>query len=82
MAAASRSVLAVTAGVRRAERPARPGNGHTVGKPTLPRDHQLVVAPGPVASLYQELGLLTYGKLNEIEAADLAGATPATPRSR
>jgi hypothetical protein len=28
-------------------------------KPTLPRDHQLVVAPGAVASLYQELGLLT-----------------------
>jgi AAA lid domain/ATPase family associated with various cellular activities (AAA) len=29
-----------------------------------------------VASLYQQLGLLTYGKLTEIEAADLVGATP------
>ncbi len=29
-----------------------------------------------VATLYQQLGLLTYGKLTEIDAADLAGATP------
>ena len=29
-----------------------------------------------VAHLYQQLGLLTYGKLTEIDAADLAGATP------
>ena len=29
-----------------------------------------------VADLYQQLGLLTYGKLTEIAAADLAGTTP------
>ena len=35
-----------------------------------------------VAHLYQQLGLLTYGKLTEIEAADLAAPPPGTPRSR
>ena len=29
-----------------------------------------------VAGLYQQLGLLSFGKLTEIDAADLAGATP------
>jgi hypothetical protein len=46
----------------------------------------LVFAGGPgtgksraaraLAHLYQQLGLLTYGQLTEIDAADLAGATP------
>ena len=35
-----------------------------------------------VADLYQQLGLLTYGKLTEIAAADLAGTTRGTPWSR
>ena len=33
-----------------------------------------------LARLYKDLGLLTYGQLIEIAAADLAGATPGTPR--
>jgi stage V sporulation protein K len=35
-----------------------------------------------IATLYQQLGLLTYGKLTEIEAADLPALPCGTPRSR